>query len=353
MQKVLIDLEKIRYPLNGIGQYCTRFGEVLGRTDRAMNEQFESYLLVPPNKKNIFGSKIKYWAENKLLRVMPFLQKKFDLWHSTHQSPRHTPFSSKTKYVLSIMDLNFVDEVADKNFVKEELARIQKLVDRADYITVISHYVENHIRKHLEIKDTPIEVVYMSHALNLELTPRPFEVKKAFLFSIGVVDPKKNFHVLLPLLKELPDFELVVAGPNNTDYAKVILNQAKELGIEDRFHFAGAIDDEQKLWLYQNCSAFVFPSLLEGFGIPPIEAMRVGKPVFISDRCSLPEVTGGKAYVWKSFDVDHMKDVFSKGMQDYSSHPNRAKELVDFAKGYSWQKTTNQYLDIYKRVLAQ
>lgn len=352
MKKVLIDIEKIRYPLNGIGQYCTRLGEVLGKLEIEANYHFEAHLLVPPAKKWCFGDKLKYYCEKKYLRLFPFFQKTFDLWHSTHQSPRHIPFFKKTKYVLSIMDLNFIEEVRNKELVDNELARIQKLVDRADYITVISHFVENDIRKHLEIKNTPIEVVYMSHSLNLELVPKPFHVDGKFLFSIGVVDPKKNFHVLLPLLRQLPEYKLVVAGPNQTDYAREILKQAKELGVEDRFFFAGAVSDEQKLWLYQNCSAFVFPSLLEGFGIPPIEAMLIGKPVFISDRCSLPEVTGSLAYIWNSFDPDEMKRVFDQGMDDFNTNPNKSADLKRFAEGYSWQKTANQYLDIYKKVLS-
>ena len=77
-------------------------------------------------------------------------------------------------------------------------------------------------------------------------------------------------------------------------------------GLEERIILPGEISDMDKYWLYKNCEAFVFPSMYEGFGLPVIEAMNFGKPVFLSTFSSLPEVGGKYALYWENFDSQLM-----------------------------------------------
>ena len=99
-----------------------------------------------------------------------------------------------------------------------------------------------------------------------------------------------------------------------------------------------------------NCEAFIFPSLSEGFGIPPIESMQLGKPTFLSNLTSLPEIGGPHAYYFESFDENHMQDVFLKGMEDYRTN-NRKEAIVNWANQFSWEKATQEYLDVYHETL--
>ena len=93
---------------------------------------------------------------------------------------------------------------------------------------------------------------------------------------------KKNFHVLPRILKG-NDYRLVIAGNiSSNSYCAEILEQAREWGVESRVTITGPVSEPVKQWYLQNCDAFVFPSIAEGFGLPVIEAMRYGKPIFTS-----------------------------------------------------------------------
>jgi len=110
------------------------------------------------------------------------------------------------------------------------------------------------------------------------------------------------------------------------------------------------VTNGEKSWYYKNCLAFVFPSIGEGFGLPVLEAMYFGKPVFLSSATSLPEVGGKVAYYFDNFEPPQMKNVFEKGMQHYNSeHPEQA--IIERAKNFSWEKAADEYLDVYRKFL--
>ena len=94
----------------------------------------------------------------------------------------------------------------------------------------------------------------------------------------------------------------------------------------------------------------MFPSIAEGFGLPVIEAMHFGKPVFLSKFTSLPEVGGNVAYYFDNFNAAHMQSVFAKGMQDFENRKPQ-KEIMEQAAKFSWDKAAIQYLELYAECL--
>ncbi len=115
----------------------------------------------------------------------------------------------------------------------------------------------------------------------------------------------------------------------------------------------GQINDEVRQWLYRNCQAFLFPSLAEGFGLPVIEAMMQGRPVFLSDKTSLPEVGGPWGFYWSDFDPDAMAAVFRQGMETVRQDRQFSRKLKRYAARFSWQSAAQKYVDIYRAVLAR
>ena len=111
------------------------------------------------------------------------------------------------------------------------------------------------------------------------------------------------------------------------------------------------MSDEEKVWWYSHCDAFVFPSISEGFGLPVVEAMSLGKPVFISNLTSLPEIGGPEAFYWESFDPDIMTEVFKKGMLEYGSDRTKAERIRKWSERFSWENTARDYLKLYKDIL--
>jgi len=111
----------------------------------------------------------------------------------------------------------------------------------------------------------------------------------------------------------------------------------------------GPVSEEEKSWYFRSCLAFAFPSRAEGFGIPVVEAMYYGKPVFLSDQVSLPEIGGSEAYYFTDFDPAAMREVFNRGMADYQSH-GRAEQIRQRALRYNWDQAAQDYLGIYRKL---
>ena len=106
-------------------------------------------------------------------------------------------------------------------------------------------------------------------------------------------------------------------------------------------------------WLYENCEAFLFPSLTEGFGFPVLEAMQCGKAVFAARRTSLPEIAGGHACWWNSFDPEHMIDVVIDGLAAAGRTPGFAAAQRAHADSFTWRRAADDYLRVYDAVLGR
>ena len=181
------------------------------------------------------------------------------------------------------------------------------------------------------------------------LNGKSFKPNRPFLFGMGYVNRKKNYHVLLPLLKN-ESLDMIIAGRlDEPDYVSFIKELAEEMGVADRVHLPGPITEGEKSWYLQNCLAFVHPSLAEGFGAPVVEAMQFGKPLFLSSLTSLPEIGGEDAFYFRTFYPDHMQSVFELGMERYHKE-QLADSIRNRAKNYDWNEKAAQYLNIYRSI---
>ncbi len=182
------------------------------------------------------------------------------------------------------------------------------------------------------------------------LTYNSYSPVRPFLFAIGYVNRKKNFHVLLSLLKN-SHLELVIAGRlDEKDYITNMEMQAREMGVADRLNILGPITECEKAWYFKHCVAFVFPSLAEGFGLPVLEAMSLGKPLFLSTHTSLPEIGGDSAFYFKNFEPDHMQQVFASGMKEYNSN-GLCDKIKERSRIFSWEQSAAKYLEVYQSLL--
>ena len=155
------------------------------------------------------------------------------------------------------------------------------------------------------------------------------------------------------MLVNLPEYDLVLSGKNETEYGKTKLAETiSKLKLENRVHITGKVSDTDKQYYLKNCTAFVFPSLREGFGIPPIEAMRFGKPVFMSNNTSLPEIGGNHAFYWDNYNPDDMAKVVKEGLQKFNTNNvELSKAYETHAKSFDWKKAASEYLEVYRTVL--
>lgn len=351
MKNVLIDIYKIKNLHSGLGQFSLNFANELLLQNTSM---YKLHFLIP-NKSNIdklnINSETRLVEANLQKRLFPFLNNKYEIWHSLHQFPSHIP-SKNTTWILTIHDLNFLFE---KNESKSAsyLKKLQHNVDKANYITTISYYSKSLIEKHLNLKGKSVEVIYngiASNQINNEEKPE-FMGKEKFFFSIGIFNRKKNFHTLLPLMKYFRDYKLVLAGDFETPYGKDIRNEIIRLNLEDKILLPGKISESDKYWLYNNCEAFLFPSLAEGFGMPAIEAMKAGKPVFLSRHTSLPEIGGDYAFYLDNFDEKEMYNLIHSNLIKFNKERlYNEQRIKKYAESFSWDVSIAKYLDLYSKI---
>jgi glycosyltransferase involved in cell wall biosynthesis len=161
------------------------------------------------------------------------------------------------------------------------------------------------------------------------------------------MSPSKNPGAIVELARIWPDMTFVLCGPPSDDAKQL---RAKVQLPNLQFHLG--ISEAQKAWAYAHCAAFLFPSLTEGFGLPPIEAMHFGKPVVLARRTCLPEVGGDAADYIDSFDPQSMKHVVQQALLRHRQ-PGRTDAIRQHAAQFDWDRTAAAYLALYARLLAR
>lgn len=175
--------------------------------------------------------------------------------------------------------------------------------------------------------------------------------EKKFLLNIGVLYPKKNQLALLDMLA-LTDLELVlITASVKADYAKTLTEKAAALHHTERIHILETVTEKEKHFLLKKCAGYVHPSLAEGFGIPPLEAMYYGKPVFLSTATSLPETGGKEAYYFPTFDPVGMADIVEKGLQESFGNTEKAEKRKAHALRFSAESMAKKYMQLYQDLL--
>jgi glycosyltransferase involved in cell wall biosynthesis len=351
MAMAVLEMEKLRVLESGLGQFCAHLGRELAGLERG---PLELEFLVPKSCVGFFGRSFRYRTPQVWHRMLGIPAKDCGVWHAVHQDAPYLPAGSKARILLTIHDLDFlVKWQGHQGAIRRRLKRLQRLVDRAAVITAVSHFTEKVAQSHLRCR-APIEVIYNGNCLQSGLVPeRPAAAPNGqFLLALGQVNRRKNFHVLLPLLRAEPSWNLVLAGIDDNEYGRAIRVRARRAGLQERVAFTGPVSEAEKLWLYQNCEAFLFPSLTEGFGMPAVEAMSQGKPVFLSREGSLPEVGGPEAYYWDDFSAETVVATFLEGMEAFHNDPEKTERLRAWSKRFAWRQAAERYLELYHELAA-
>jgi glycosyltransferase involved in cell wall biosynthesis len=248
-----------------------------------------------------------------------------------------------------------IHERFPNSFSRNDVTRRAKsaALQRADHIICIS---ENTRRDLIETTGIPIEktsVVHLGYSLTaMSRSALPPIPEVPYLLYVGARDGYKNFEGLLAAYarSDLRNaFSLVCFGGGNATPRESSLIQSLGINPANIIFLHGS--DSALSSLYASASAFVYPSLYEGFGIPPLEAMSFGCPVVCSNTSSMPEVVGDAAELFDPNDLDSMCTALEQVL--LSTH--RSQQLVALGheriKLFSWEKCARETLDTYKRVL--
>ncbi|AQX04102.1 glycosyl transferase family 1 [Elizabethkingia meningoseptica] len=358
-KRVLIDLERLRYPNSGIAAVFRNLAK--GLKEYTTDLEIEIFGPVEEISKSKFGFRViprKIWH-----KFLDGFSVKYHIIHVSHQFSSY--FQSNYKSVLKVVtlhDLNFLHENLDENRKQKYINKVNNNLRYADYVVCISNFVKDDFIKHKHLFDLKklkdVSTIYnglkfpekKGYSINPDSRISVLQNKK-YLLNIGVLFPKKNQLSLIKMLSHLDeDLVLVVSGAKH-DYESKINREIKRLKLDGRVHIFRNVSEEEKNILIENCEALCQPSLAEGFGIPPIEAMYFGKPVFLSKLTSLPEVGGEHAFYFNNFEAHHMAEVLKQGLYQYETQPDLQQQMIDWALQFDYKVTAKKYLDLYQKLL--
>lgn len=355
--KILIDAERLKYPKSGIANVCVSL--IKGLDEKGSDFEYFFYgpkKNIPPTKKKINIIDWKFWQKRISINT-----KSFSLIHTAHQLSKyfHTVRAGQKK-VVTLHDLNFLHDGSSEQKVEKAIKTVQKNLGNADAVVCISEFVKNDFLKNKKLftlkNNVRVDVIY-----NGLIFPESAEFKsdhkysfigKKYILNIGVLFPKKNQEALLDLISKNDRDLVLVTSSAKSAYKEKFLEKIKILGLEKRVYILENVDNNEKYFLIQHCESYCHPSLAEGFGIPPVEAMYFGKPVFLSTLTSLPEIGGDLAFYFDNFSAEHMQHVYASGMQTYGSRKDEYMiQLKNRAMKFGYQEMADAYEKLYKELL--
>jgi len=231
---------------------------------------------------------------------------------------------------------------------------IPKLSRSARRVFTVSHYSKKSLMQQLEIPAEKITVSY--NAVNNDCWashryPSPFPWP--YILVVGALEPRKNLVRLISAFQKLDDenLRLVIVGSEN----KEVFRQYDALSSVDmdgackqRIIFTGYLEDRQLRAHYSHAVCFCYPSLYEGFGLPPLEAQAMGCPVLVSDRTSLPEVFAASALYFNPENTDEIKERLDSILKDKRLRQKLIAAGYDNLKRFSWEKSAGIIVDAIK-----
>jgi glycosyltransferase involved in cell wall biosynthesis len=351
-RRIGISLGNIGALHDGLGEFSLQIGQRVARAAPAWGDRHGIEFSFHLREKfvGLFGDGVGYLTVNRWQRLRHVQPQPFALWHSLHQLNKNRPPVGCGPRIVTFHDLNYL---YGRNAFStwRHHHRTQGLLQRTDHIVAISEHTASDVRRHLGWTG-PLEVI-LNGARSLVGAPqRPLpgwdaEPARPFLFHLSRMSPSKNPRSIVELARAWPEMTFVLCGPPSDD-AKQLRASVNLPNLQ--FHLG--IDDAQKAWAYGRCAGFLFPSLTEGFGLPPIEAMHFGKPVFLARRTSLPEIGGDAADYFDNFDPASMKLVVERGLARWRADPGRAEAIRAHAARFDWDKAGAAYLALYARLLG-
>ena len=182
---------------------------------------------------------------------------------------------------------------------------------------------------------------------------RKHKINKQFLLYVGVWRSHKNLPRMIEAFKKLresSDIQLVITGKPDLHYPEVI-DTVKRLKLTENVIFPGLVSEKELIHLYNAAMIFIFPSLYEGFGLPPLESMRCGTPVVASRTSSIPEICGNEnAIFFDPYDVEDIAEKIAMVYKDAELQGRLIKNGAERASEFSWEKMSKDTFKIIQNV---
>ena len=291
------------------------------------------------------------------------LKNRIDVYHE----PNYLAFRFPGPSVITVHDLSWIRH--PETHPKQRLAAMgrhfPRSLERASAILTDCSFVKQELVETFGLNPESVTPVLLG--VSPDFIPRAPAECNAFLadhglahgkyvLSVGTLEPRKNIPTLIDAYSMLPAdlqqrFPLVLVGMRGwlTSGLEARMKPLVERGVIKPL---GYVADEMMPLIYSGAAAFVFPSLYEGFGLPPLEAMACGTPVISSRSSSLPEVVGDAGVLVDPMNVDALAESLRRVLEDRAFAEVLAQQGIKRAAGFSWKKTAAETIAVYRRALA-
>lgn len=370
--RIGIDARMYSTSFTGIGRYVYELVKHLTQIDKKneyvlfMNKpEYDDFQ--PSNKRvsKVLVNAKHYSLKEQTRFLRKIRRKKIDLMHFTHFN---APVLYRGKSVVTIHDLTLSFFPGKKmnswSHRKAYEFVLNRAVKHATRIVCVSGHTKKDLLDVTGVDSAKTEIIY--EGVDEQFKPRPdkeaikdmikkYGITRDYMLYTGVWRSHKNVVNLIKsfaLLKE-DGFEpqLVITGEEDPYYPEV-KRTVKELGLEHDVIFPGMVPEDELVALYQAAHIYSFPSLYEGFGLPPLEAMRCGTPVAAASSSCIPEICGeGNAVYFDPLDPEDMANQIRKLWHNDELRKEVRERGLRHSKKFSWEKMAKETLEVYKEAL--
>ena len=359
----------------GVGRYTFNLRKSILMT----NSKYDCHFYGPGDKGNaiiaegagIQSDKPVATTQNNVLRILweqimlPIYSRKdrLDLFHYTDHAL--SLFQSTRQVIITVHDIAYIRfpdllnksrQIYKKNILRES-------IKRANIIIADSYSTKRDIVEFFRINEKKIKVVHLGvesrfcPISNVEEYRLKNKLPSKMILNVGTLEPRKNVVSLIRAFKKLREkgiegYKLVIAGDKGWLYEEIF----KEVGRSDLMQeilFLGVVSDEDLPILYNCADIFVYPSLYEGFGLPPLEAMACGIPVITSNTSSLPEVIGDAGIMVDPTNVNSLCNAMQSVLTNKELWHHMSNKGLERSKLFSWEATAKKIVEIYDEVLSE
>ncbi len=366
--KVAIDARKLHD--FGIGTYIRNLLRHLARIDR----ETEYVLLchepdmgvadqLAPNFRTVLEPSANYSLREQFHVPWLLMREKPDVFHAPHYV---LPTAVRCRSVVTIHDcihLMFPQYLPNRAAYVFARAAMWSATRSSDRILTVSEASKRDILHFFNVPPEKISVVY--NAIderfwvepNAEVVARVrerYQLDHGFVLYAGTIKPHKNLVRLIEAFAELrtgafEELKLLIIG-DEISKLPALRRAVHKHKLHKHVRFLGFLPDDTLAVLYRLAAVFVFPSLYEGFGLPPLEAMASGAPVVTSNVSSLPEITGDAAVLVDPYDVESIVDGVRRVLTDPGLAGDMRRKGLARARDFSWERSVSRTLEIYRLV---
>jgi glycosyltransferase involved in cell wall biosynthesis len=368
--KICIDIQSAIAQRAGVGRYTRELVHHLGMT--AGDSQLRLFYFDFKRKGTPFETPNAthhpvHWLPGRLAQLawktinwpsFDFFAGPADLYHFPNFI---LPPLKSGRALVTIHDMSFLrfPEFADERNLKYLSARIRDTVKRADAIITDSQFSAKEIQALLSVDPAKIFPIHLGIEESFKVQDKAaiqptltrLGLNRPYLLTVGTLEPRKVFPFLIEVFEKLTDFDgdLVIAGMPGWKYEPT-LERIRNSSRAANIRWLNFVEDSQLPALYAGAELFLFTSLYEGFGFPPLEAMACGTPVLSSAHGSLKEVLGSGAMLMETFD----SDLWSSKANIILSEPDCRRMMVAYGlrqvSKYSWEDTAKKTWEVYRKV---